>query len=243
MPCLATLDELRRHLGLRADETDDDPRLLAAIDAASADLERDCGRRFEPRFAVIGHTLEAADDALSLSDDLLVLTALTDEHGPIPLDTVNRVPAQGPAALLRLTGGRSFAGEVEASGWWGWHDDPAAMWTPTGMATADDPLHADSALVTVTDASAFSPAHLLRIEAELVRVQSVDTALHQLTVLRAQQGTDAASHAQGAAIDAYAPPPNVRDHVLRRAAWLARRSEPLPDSLRTPALRWRRDRV
>jgi hypothetical protein len=62
-------------------------------------------------------------------------------------------------------------------------------------------------------------------------------------VQRGQHGTAAASHAQGAPIQSYSAPPDVRDLVLRRAAWLTRRPEPVPDLMRAPALRWRRERV
>lgn len=243
MPCLATLDELRRHLGLRAGEIDDNARLLAVLAAASAELERDCGRHFEPRFAALPHKLEAADDLLSLGDDLLILSALADSSGVIPLAVVERLPAEGPAALLRLNNGWNFTGEVIVTGWWGWHDEPAALWASTSQAISDDPLTAEATLITVADTAAFSAGQLLRAGAEIVRVQAVHSAPDQLVAARGQQGTLAVSHAQGTVIDIYAPPPDVRDLLLRRAAWLARRSEPLPADLRTPALRWRRERV
>jgi hypothetical protein len=243
MPCLATLDDLRRHLGLRADETSDDDRLLTALEAASADFERDCGRRFEPRFAIHVHLLATAVDLLSLRDDLLVLTALADAGGLIPLAEVERLPAQGPAALLRLTTGRAFTGAVIVTGWWGWHDDPAALWTPTGQTIRDQPLAASASRLTVLDCAAFSPGQLLQADGEVMRVRALDPALQQIVVARGQQGTIAAAHAQGTALNAFAPPPDIVDLVLRRAAWLARRAEPLPDSLRAPALRWRRERV
>lgn len=243
MPCLATLNELRRHLGLRADETGDDARLLAVLEAASADLERDCGRHFEPRLATLVHNPEAADVLLSLDDDLLALTALADHNGSIPPEAVERLPAEGPAALLRLNDGWSFTREVAVTGWWGWHDEPGALWAATGQTVSDNPLPADTVLITVVDSAAFSPGQLLRAGAEIVRVRAVHSGPQQIAVMRGQQGTAAASHAQGTAIDTYAPPPDVRDLLLRRAAWLTRHNEPLPDVLRTPALRWRRDRI
>lgn len=244
MPVLATLDDLRRHLGLRADETADDDRLLAVLEAASAELERECGRRFEPRLAVMAHEVEEASDTLTLADDLLTLTALTDAGGAIPLETVTRIPADGPAALLRLADGLYFmAGTVTVTGWWGWHDDPAALWTASGQTVQDDPLQAASDQVNVADVTPFSPGQLLRIEDEVLRVTAVAPAPGPLHVLRGQCGSEAASHVQGTAIEDWSVPADVRDLVLRRAAWLARHAEPLPDALRAPARRWRRERV
>jgi hypothetical protein len=243
MPCLATLGDLRRHLGLRADETSDDARLLTALEAASADFERDCGRQFEPRFAALVHPLADASDWLSLRDDLLVPTELADAGGPISLAHVERHPAQGPAALLRLAAGRAFSGAVTVTGWWGWHDDPAALWTPTGQTVRDQPLTTSATRLTVTDSAAFSPGQLLQAEAEVLRVRALDPALQQLVVARGQQGTAAATHAQNTALSAFAPPPDIVDLVLRRTAWLARHAEPLPASLRDAALRWRRERI
>ncbi|MBL8147674.1 MAG: phage gp6-like head-tail connector protein [Anaerolineae bacterium] len=244
MSTLATLAELHRHLGLRADETSDDDRLLTALEAASADLERECGRRFEPRLAAITHTDVQSGDTLSLADDLLELTGLYDAGGAIPLEAVTRIPADGPAALLRLAEGLYFmAGEVTVTGWWGWHDDPAALWAATGQTVQDDPLQAAADQVTVAEPAAFSPGQLLRLNAEVLRVAVVPSTPGPIYVLRAQCGTEAASHAQGTGIESCAPSPDVRDLVLRRAAWLARRAEPLPDALRQPARRWRRERV
>ena len=244
MSTLATLAELRRHLGLRADETSDDDRLLTVLEAASAELERECGRRFEPRLASITHIISQSTDTLSLADDLLELTALYDAGGAIPLEAVTRIPADSPAALLRLAEGLYFmAGEVTVTGWWGWNDDPAALWAATGQTVQDDPLQAAADQVTVAEPAAFSPGQLLRLDSEVLRVTVVPATPGPIHVLRAQCGTEAASHSQGTGIESCAPPPDVRDLVLRWAAWLTRRAEPLPDALRQPARRWRRERV
>ena len=244
MPLYATLDNLRRHLGLRDDETTDDDRLYGLLEAVSTDLTRECGRSFEPLFATRLHTMERASDLLSLADDLLVLTAAEDAGGPLALDAVERIPETGPAALLRLADGLRFlAGDVRVTGWWGWHDHPDGVWIATGQAVQNDPLHADDTTLSVPLVAPFSPGLLLRLEGELARVTAVSAGLNQITLQRGQNGTAAASHAQGTPIDGYSAPADVRDLVLRRAAWLARRPEPLPDSLRTPALRWRRERV
>jgi hypothetical protein len=244
MTCLATLDDLRRHLGLRADETADDARLYAVLESASAGFERACGRAFEPRFAARSHSLAAASDTLSLADDLLSLTALADAGGVLPLEAVERIPADGPAALLRLTGGLRFlSGPVVVTGWWGWQDAPAAWSVPTGQTVQDAPLQSASTQLTVGSVATFSPGCLLRIDNELLRVTVVPTTPGPLTVVRGLNGTTAVAHPQGTPIQVCLPPPDVRDLVLRRAAWLTRRAEPLPDSLEAPALRWRRDRV
>lgn len=244
MSTLATLAELRRHLGLRADETSDDERLLTVLEAASAELERECGRRFEPRLAAITHTISQSTNTLSLADDLLELIGLYDAGGAIPLETVTRIPADGPAALLRLVEGLHFmAGEVAVTGWWGWHDDPPALWDATGQTVQDDPLQAASDQMAVAAITTFSPGQLLRLNGEVLRVTAVPSTPGPIHVLRAQCGTEAASHSQGTAIETCAPPPDLRDLVLRRAAWLTRRAEPLPDALRQPARRWRRERV
>ncbi|MFN8380251.1 MAG: head-tail connector protein [Anaerolineae bacterium] len=244
MPVLATLDDLRRHLGLRADETTDDDRLLMALEAASAELERECGRHFEPRFAAITHHAHEADDTLSLADDLLILTGLTDAGGAIPLEAVTRIPDDGPAALLRLAKGLRFmAGEVTVTGWWGWSDDPAAVWTSTGQTVQDDPLHAASDQMSVSDRSLFSAGQLLRVGDEVMRVMGVPASSGLISVRRGLCGTEASSHAQDTPIETGSLPPDVRDLVLRRAAWLARHAEPLPDALREAARHWRRERV
>ncbi len=248
MYTLTTLYRLRQHLGFAAGDTDDDPRLLDALRAASQQIERLTGRHFLPRVATIRHTVNMMDTTeLLLDDDLLELTTLTNGDGSvIPTESVLMLPGDGRAVgVLRLTDGLSFLWDatpmqaVQVTGIWGWHDDPATMWRDSGDSVQDDPLTDSATTLTVTDADGadgdqvtprFQVGQLLRIAAEFVRVLAVDAATNTLTIQRGIQGTTAAEHSQDTAIDVFQPVADVSQLALQWAAWLYRQ----PDSPVTP---------
>ena len=238
MYVLATLYQLRQRLGLSAGDTDDDGRLLAALQAASAQIEQAAGRHFTPYIATIRHDVTHSRELL-LDDDLLALDAITNGDGS-SLDTleVMTVPESvfdGPASVLRLTGGQIFTWEetpqqaVAVSGIWGWHDRWSRAWRGSADSVVDDPLSAAAATLTVNDADGadsnllsprFQVGHLLRINEEYMRVLAVDAGTNTLTVLRGVNGTMASVHAQDAPIDVFQPALPVEMLCLRWAQWL-----------------------
>lgn len=249
MYTLATLDHLRAHLGLLASETSDDPRLLRALQAASAQIERTAGRRFSPRRAALQHDYTDARQLL-LSDDLLELTSILNGDGnSIALTDVIAIPDEPPYSLLRLSGGSAFtwslapAQAITVAGIWGWHDCPAQMWRGSGDSVQNNPLSSSATSLSVQDADGadalgqsprFQAGHLLRIADEYLRVLAVNTATNTLTVQRAVSGTAAAAHALGTPIHTYQPPADVGALALRWAAWLYRQADgaqPPPDDL------------
>jgi hypothetical protein len=244
MNTIATVDDLRRFLGLTPGDTTDDVRLRAALRAATAAVERECGRRFTPRSAARIHATNRLlrADELPLDDDLLALYALADSAGPIALELVELLPTRGPAHTLRLRQGRAFAvGGAIVTGLWGWHDDPPAAWRSSSDEVQDNPLTMTASIIQVIDADGsdaafeaprFQEGALLRIDEEYLRVVRVDAAANVLHVRRGQAGTQPNAHARGTPIDVYQPPAEARDLVLRWAAWLLRQSGPLPAELR-----------
>jgi hypothetical protein len=237
MYTLATLHQLRQRLGLASADTADDPRLLDALQAATAHIEQSANRRFCPRIATIGHTIGKDRTELLLVDDLLELTALTDGDGSvIPLSDVMLIPdSDEPAGALKLTDGRVFTWEetpeqaVTVTGVWGWHNRWSSAWLNSADTVQNNPLNASATALTVADADGadgnnqlprFQVGQLLKIESEYLRVLAVNTATNVLTVQRGVNGTTAASHAQNTAISIYQPPLEVQILALRWAAWL-----------------------
>ena len=70
MYTIATLHHLRRHLGLASSDTAEDVRLMDALRAASAQIERAAGRHFLPHRAALVHTMRVNKNELLLEDDL-----------------------------------------------------------------------------------------------------------------------------------------------------------------------------
>jgi len=241
MYVLNTLYALRARLGLAASETSDDARLLAALQAAAAQIERAAGRRFCPRRASLQHTIHYPTE-LILDDDLLELTTLANGDGStIPLSNVILLPDDAPAGGLLLMGGSSFVWTqtpvqaITVTGIWGWHDRWAAAWRDSSDTVQNNPLSSSATTITVTNAGGadstgetprFQVGHLLKIESEYLRVLAVNTTSNVLTVLRGMNGTSAAAHAQNTPIYTYQPPADVAAIALRWASWFYRE----PDS-------------
>ncbi len=260
MYTISTLNQLRSRLNLATAETTDDARLLTALQAAAAQIERAAGRRFCPRLDALQHNFTSVLELL-LDDDLLQLTSVTNGDGStVNLSDVIAIPDEAPYGLLRLTGSGAFIwtlSKVQAitiTGVWGWHDHPAEMWRGSGDTVQNNPLGASATTITVTDADGvdaenesprFQVGHLLKIESEYLRVLAVNTSTNILTVLRGVNGTSAASHALNTPIYTYQPPLDVNQLSLRWASWLYKEPDSaafsaLPDALAADLAAFRR---
>lgn len=238
MYTLTTLDLLRQYLGLESGA--DDALLLAALEAASMQIERRTGRRFCPFVATLPHTLNPRNPSdLLLTGDLLELAALHCNDGrTVDISDALLLPGDGrPAGVIRLVGGAAFTWDimpehaVSVTGLWGWHDDWANAWRESGDAVQDAALDESDTAITVTDAAGtdavgdsprFQVGHLLRIEDEYLRVTAItlDDESDTLTVLRGVNGTTAAPHAEDTPIDTYCLPADIDRLCLRWAAAL-----------------------
>jgi hypothetical protein len=237
MYTINTLYALRARLGLVASETSDDARLLAALQAAAAQIEHAAGRHFCPRKAALQHSVRYPTELL-LDDDLLELTGLANSDGTtIPLNNVILLPDDAPAGGLLLTNGGSFVWTqtptqaITVTGIWGWHDRWASAWRDAADTVQNNPLSSGASTITVADADGadstgetprFQVGHLLKIENEYLRVLAVNTGTNALTVLRGVNGTTAASHAQNTPIFTYQPPADVAAIALRWASSIYR---------------------
>lgn len=263
MYTLSTLHHLRARLNLGATETADDARLINALEAAAANIERATGRRFSPHRLTRLHDYTNAVELL-LEDDLLDLLSITNGDGvAIPLGDVIRLPDTPPTSVLRLTGSSAFLytrsplEAIAVNGIWGWHERWSTAWRGSSDSVQNNPLTASSITLTVADADGadsigeaprFQVGHLLKIDDEYLRVIAVNTISNILTVLRGVNGTAAAAHNLNAPISTYQPPADVEALALRWAAWLYREpdtsliAEPLDlleslDSLQRPRVR------
>lgn len=235
MYTIATLDDLRRHLGLSATDTDSDQDLLRSLQEASHLIESLTQRRYCPLLRKRAIPLDpAAPRLFILPDDLLELRAVNDAGGEIDVGRFLRLPEDPdmPASILHLARGLTFRLDASApsaitiDGVWGWHDRWTHAWVDSGDTVRDSALNASATIITVNDTAGsdnagFSPrfqmGHLLRIEGEYLRVTAVDRQSHQLTVLRGAQGSLASTHRRGAKIETYTPSLPIRDLTVRYA--------------------------
>lgn len=232
MYTLATIDQLRARLGLDPDDSADDERLGRALTAATSRIERDSGRRFTPRLATLPHRARHPRD-LILLDDLLQLQRLSNGDGhEIDLRDTETLPAaaEGSVSILRLRGAQRFSGPaaVQVSGIWGWHERWSQAWRREVDRLQDDSLPAAATTLRVNDSGRFQPGQLLRLGDEYLRLLARDVGGQRLQVQRGAQGTVAAAHNRGSAIDVYQPPPAVMLLCLRLASWLHREPDRSP---------------
>lgn len=236
----ATLHALRLHLGLDPADSADSARLVHALRAASAHIERLAGRRFSPRRETIVHQAGARGGALLLRADLLHLLALTDAASgqPVALENIVCLPAgAGPFYGLRRADGGALPAALAVDGVWGWHDRWPDAWAASGDAVQADPLPADAAALTVQDADGpasdgqsprFQAGQLVRADDEYLCVLAVDAEANTLAVRRGAHGTAASAHSGQPALAIYRPAPDVELLCLRWAAWLYREPDAAP---------------
>lgn len=242
MHCYATRDELRRYIGLASAQTADDDLLLMLLGAASRLVEAYTGRQFYPVRQTRAYS--CGDPGLLLLDaDLLSLEALTNGDGSlIPASRCHLHPAgtavKSSIVLDRTQAAFTHDGDpvdaIQVAGVWGFHPAWAEAWADSGDTVQDDPLSAGSTTLTVSDADApdpsgywarFAVGQLIQVGDEMMVVLAVDADTDTLTVTRGANGSTAASQSQGARIDVYQPPADVRQVCLRVAAWLYKQKD------------------
>jgi hypothetical protein len=184
------------------------------------------GSGFGPRIGTNRYDGKAGS-CLRLEDDLLSITTLTLLDGtagasigtPVA-DTdyylrdgeghYDRLPYRefvlhGQGTITTLgTGTRVNA----VTGKWGYQDVRV-----TAASLTTEALDASETGVDVTDGTDFSPGNTILIETEQMYVSSIAT--NTLTVVRAANGTTAATHSTAAAIGVYGYPAEVIDACLR----------------------------
>ncbi len=248
MYTIATLEDLRRHLGLSATDTDSDQDLLHSLQEASHLIESLTQRRYCPRFQSRTVPLDrTAPRLLILPDDLLELRAINDAGGEMDLNRFLRLPEDPdtPASILHLARGVTFRLDasgpraVEINGIWGWHDRWMQAWRDSGDTVRDSALSADTGTISVydvagSDKDGFSPrfqvGQLLRIGDEYLRLTAIDRQNQRLTVLRGAQGSAAVAHQRGATIETYTASLPIRDLTVRYAELMIKSNSLLADA-------------
>lgn len=243
MYVLASLHVLRQHIGLDASDTGEDERLIDALEAASALIERRTRRTFQPFVASIAHDVNLRDlSELLLKDDFLEIQSITNGDGTsIALSDVIQVAD----AVIKLTNGAVFSYDetpvsaITVTGIRGYHGNWSNAWKNSGDSVQDASLSASVTTITVTDADAgssprFQVGQLIRLEEEYLHITAIDTATNVLTVERGVNGSTATTHANGTTIDIYQIPADVTQLALRWALWLYR--EPDSFSAKLPAV-------
>lgn len=210
---------------------------------ASAALQRYCGRRFDERRAVMkyaarrlkdGGDLFDASTLLVREDDLRTVLALA-KNVPADADSINdgtaiaagsyvtpgRRSSDDPITRISLiydtfNEGIGSPADMQAiwiDGLWGW----GGQWVSTGRTVSDNPLSSSATVLTPSNISGFEAGHVIRIDDEYLYVSAVGSST--LTVVRAFNGTTAASHIAASPVLFWQADDQVRALVQRLVLW------------------------
>jgi hypothetical protein len=137
---------------------------------------------------------------------------------------------------------RWYSGQQSAKviGLWGWHDDYSNAWEDSQDTVQNDPLAANGTTVTVGDADGadiwgetdrFQVGMLIQMGTEQSLITARNTSTNVLTITRAQNGTTAAEHANGTAINVWRPALLVKMATIAQTVrWFKRAEQAWQDS-------------
>jgi hypothetical protein len=234
----ATLTAFRDRQGLAASDTADDGRMLAKLRAASAQIDRYTGRTFIPVVASRRFDWCSARTLLFRGFDLLELTGVANGDGTTidPAAVIALGGINGPIVGVELDVTKAFfvylttkTRALTVSGVWGWHDDYADAWKPSGDAIPGGGITSGATTCTVASVGGvdgwnlsprFQPGQVLKVDSEYMHLVAANSGTNTLTVVRGANGSTAASHAAAAPISIYAPPADIAEIALRWAGWL-----------------------
>jgi len=241
---LTTLEAVKEQLKLTTADADDDAFLQHLIVAATDMVHQFCNRQFLPERATRAYDARGDDvdsTTLHIYDDLLDVVSITNGDGTTVTSSQyalmprNRYPKWEiellPSAGLYWTYDTDWQEAISITAIWGYHEDYTRAWVDT-LDTVQDAAGIDASATTITVADAdgkdaryrtrFATGQVIRVDDEFMAVVDVDTAANELTVLRGQAGTVAASHANGASITRWAVMGNIEQACISLVAWLYR---------------------
>lgn len=213
------LGTLKNELGIT--DTSHDAKLKRYIERASALIEQETGRTFQPVTAT--RKFDVPDPALPrgavyLNDDLLTVSSISDASGAIGgyyLYPANRKP-KGRVEYDSWTWTDSRQQAIAIAGDWGYGDDYED--SGTTLATAISSTTATT--LSASDGSLLEVGWTLLIDSERLFVKSI--VGNTVTVQRATGGSTAATHTLGTVIYRYTPNADIVEAcVMLAGTWHA----------------------
>lgn len=217
--------------------TGNDAMFLTFLGSASREIDKHCARTrgrapsgFGPRIGTNrydgpgGRCLELDDDLIALTGTVSVAPSLGSSAETFTDETdFYKEPYDGApyrSLVLHGSGQPSWYATrrgVSVPGKWGYQDDRV-----TSTATLAENLDTTETGVDVSDGTAFAIGQTILVDSEQLHVTAIAT--NTLTVVRGANGTTAASHTSGAAIDVYRYPNAivVACLVLAHSRWKQR---------------------
>lgn len=221
---------------------------------ATETILQELNRELFPVIATRTYHTDMACGTLRIQDDLLDVTGITVRPGPgssastVLSSTAWRLLQDGRIGVLPANEieyiNYSFYGDVEVTATFGFHRNYADAWRTVSSLTAD--VTDTAALLTFSAPNskdlfgnnAVETWAMYRIESEYVVVSTVDVNTGQVSALRGVNGSVAAAHLTGAAVERYYPETTFQEACITLAKYLSheqRQHTGKPSAQRTPA--------
>lgn len=242
MNLYANLQDIKQLIGFNGDYSQNDQldaQILAAAGHYSRWADQFCSRRF-----YIEDTTKHFDvdrirtdywfpdfvsiTTLSFSDDngaTYTAYAASDYYAMIS-DSYSD-PSSYNRILLSRNGNYSNFSTGQRSikfvGSFGYATDRDRIWLDSNDEVEDNPLSDSATTLTVNDADGIGPTgaifrfqigQTIRIGSEQIYISDIDYSKNTISIVRAQNGTTAASHAQNTQIDLFSPPDPLKKFVI-----------------------------
>ncbi len=233
----ATLRQFRDRDGLATtDSTAYDARRSSHLIAASRMIDHYTHRSFQPIYATEKFDWQDPYCLYLFWKDLVTLVSMTDGLGAVTIANLIQVGApvyklavdRSSSTYLSKLYNNTLA--LAVTGTWCYHPDFSTAFVDTLQDIPGGGITDSATSFAVTnafgaDAAGISPAiqvgHLLKVGSEYMLVSAiVDSTTDTLTVTRGYNGTTAAAHNAGVAIERFYPMQDVVENTLKLAGWL-----------------------
>jgi hypothetical protein len=208
-----------------ADSTDD-TIIQRVLGSASRKIDNEARRTFYPRVQTRQFDVpENGHRGLILDDDLLEVITLTNgDDNTIDATEYNLIPKNDPPYFeIRLKEASTTYWEDDSSGnselvidllgFWGFHEEYAdRAWINGSTINEGDTLSAADTTITVVSGALHKIDELIKIENELMRITNIVS--NDLTVIRGENGSTAATHADTTQIEIWEPMEDIREACL-----------------------------
>lgn len=184
---------------------------------------------FEQRsIRVSPQNVNSTNNTLLLNGNLLEIDAVS-VGGVVSTDSITQYPpGESPFQALQITNTcgswyTCFSGTpplyAQVTGVWGYHSDYANAWE--NITTLSAGITSSATSVAVTLATNLSEGNLIRIDDEYMEITAIAT--NTLTVKRAQNGTTAVAHLNGASVAIFLVEPEIARICARQCALMVAR--------------------
>jgi len=205
------------------------------LEAASREFDKQSGRIFYPTIKTNLYDTPKKNH-LVFHDDLLEMLTFTNGDGTeiestnYKLWPYNSTPKYQielrplSSVYFEFSSTYSSMAAISALAIWGYHERYDLAWS-TGSTLSAAIATTSATSVTITSETLFAAGQIIRIDDELLLVDTVTTLTHTLTFQRGWNGSTAATHDNGATVTIWTPEPMATKGVLIQTARLYNRKD------------------